>query len=149
MNCSSAKVVVSQLYGSALLGCTVSLPAFQLLQLIAFSTSVSSKWQILDFLPLRSCQGCVLVCRSLRLPEEVEEILKIFVMVPKQLSAEVVSELEPEPAQNTLDAGDRAFHTLRHVNLLNVAHWLDVAAGATGIGLEQSSFPSTVSGCAS
>ncbi len=64
----------------------------------------------------------MLVCRSLRLPEEVEEILKIFVMVPKQLSAEVVSELGSESAQNTLDAGDRAFHTLRHVNLLNVAH---------------------------
>jgi len=61
----------------------------------------------------------VLVCRSLRLPEEVEEILKIFVMVPKQLRAEVVSELDSESAQNTLDAGDRAFHIL-HCNVYNV-----------------------------
>ncbi len=40
-------------------------------------------------------------------------------MVPKQLRAEVVSELDSESAQNTLDAGDRAFHIL-HCNVYNV-----------------------------
>lgn len=89
----------------------------------------------------------MLVCRALRLPEEAEDILKIFVMVPKQLYAEAVSELGSESAQNTLDAGDRVLHTSHFVQQLpNVAQCLGNAAGAADIDLGQSSFPSTVSG---
>lgn len=92
----------------------------------------------------------MLVCRALRLPEEAEDILKIFVMVPKQLYAEVVSELDSELAQNTLNAGDRVFHTPHYVQQLpNVAQCLGNAAGAADIDLGHSSFPSTVSGRAS
>ena len=43
--------------------------------------------------------------RTLRLPEEVEQTLKILVMTPKQLASELVSEEQPGPAENTLDAG--------------------------------------------
>ena len=43
--------------------------------------------------------------RCLHLPADVEETLKILVMVPKQLQAELASELDPGPAENTLDAG--------------------------------------------
>ncbi|KAL0023620.1 hypothetical protein WJX77_008160 [Trebouxia sp. C0004] len=77
--------------------------------------------KLLDGRPTRTGKD-----RSLRLPEEVEEILKIFVMVPKQLSAEVVSELEPEPAQNTLDAveesGERMAVLTTLVGLLELKH---------------------------
>ena len=45
-------------------------------------------------------------CRHLRLPQDVEETLKILVMMPKQLAAELASEESVVPAQNTLDAGN-------------------------------------------
>ncbi|KAA6422499.1 MAG: hypothetical protein FRX49_07674 [Trebouxia sp. A1-2] len=77
--------------------------------------------KLLDGRPTRTGKD-----RSLRLPEEVEEILKIFVMVPKQLRAEVVSELDPEPAQNTLDAveesGERMAVLTTLVGLLELKH---------------------------
>ena len=60
-----------------------------------------------------SCTGCahqamlcLCVCyRTLLLPEEVEQTLKILVMMPKQLASELASEEQPGPVQNTLDAG--------------------------------------------
>lgn len=45
------------------------------------------------------------VIRQLRLPEDVEQTLKILVMMPKQLACELASEEQAGPADNTLDAG--------------------------------------------
>ena len=47
----------------------------------------------------------VFVTRQLCLPEEVEQTLKILVMMPKQLASELASEEQAGPADNTLDAG--------------------------------------------
>ena len=43
--------------------------------------------------------------RQLRLPEDVDQTLKILVMMPKQLASELASEEQAGPADNTLDAG--------------------------------------------
>lgn len=45
------------------------------------------------------------VIRQLRLPEDVEQTLKILVMMPKQLASELASEEQAGPADNTLDPG--------------------------------------------
>lgn len=53
------------------------------------------------------------VIRRLRLPENVEQTLKILVMMPQQLASELASEAESEPANNTLDAGMGMWVNLR------------------------------------
>lgn len=58
-------------------------------------------------------KGCTsLVIRQLRLPEDVEQTLKILVMMPKQLASELASEEQAGPADNTLDPGMRTYRWL-------------------------------------
>lgn len=64
--------------------------------------------------------------RHLRLPQDVEETLKILVMMPKQLAAELASEESVVPAQNTLDeveeSGERMAVLTTLVGLLQLKH---------------------------
>ena len=54
---------------------------------------------------LRVFPNSVFGIRQLCLPEDVEQTLKILVMMPKQLASELASEEQAGPADNTLDAG--------------------------------------------
>ncbi|KAL3140376.1 hypothetical protein ABBQ38_004637 [Trebouxia sp. C0009 RCD-2024] len=64
--------------------------------------------------------------RRLRLPKDVEQALKILVMMPKQLASQLASEEELGPADNTLDAveqsGERMAVLTTLVGLLELKH---------------------------